>query len=824
MSTSDTITIIRDPNHWLGKRFTLANDGSPRKESNVMVSFGIAEQRHVPDAATMADLLREVADDPNAAIINACFPAIPVGERFVVLSENEMEKRGIGGKDRASKLGVHAVKMKVGGEVLHKAVGRFKDNVRPSSWQLLDRDVDQQTPAEFGTAMDFDAWLAAMGKLLPGVVSAPMVRAGSSSARVLHAGTPVGAGNGHLWVQIANADDAERLHVALLVRAAELGMAWRKVNKHGKAGALTTIIDASVLIPGRLVFCGKPTAGDGLEVLEQTVEVMGGDKRVDTSAVRLPSADVVREVTRRAGVEMSVRQGKGNSLAVDAYDLALDTEIETQGGDVLTVRDALDHLEGPEDKLRCQTPFRASESFAGVLRRGSEGRPCLFDVGTGTTHWLNNDEHTVADFENENDRVIADINACIDAHELVGEEPEELLEAVAVRIADIPAAERAQAQVTELIARLTAAGCDREAAAQALQREAEAAQPAQAASRLQAGVLFLPAREVLSRVGPTDWLVNSLFETDAIGIFNGESGSYKSFLTAGAGLCVAAGCAWHGEKVKPGPVVYIAGEGHNGFAKRMAAWGHHHGIAVGELPFFLSARAVPLLDKKMAAEVERQVKEIAEQRGAPRLVVIDTLGRNFGEGDENKSNDIYRFIEHIDRHLRAPFKATIAIVHHTGLADKGRGRGSSAIGQAVDFEYLVEKPEPFVSRLTAIKMKDGPLPPERYFRAQEITLDMDGASSLVLDGLQRYDSPREKTARMGRAQVQMLDILRRSAEGLLDGWVTLADWRRAGVGECVLPALNDRQRFHAIVRSLKERKLVEMDGDRARPVGCVGDE
>ncbi len=463
MSGADIITIIRDPKHTLGKRFSVRGDGSLSKESNVMVAFGVAEQRQVPDAGAMAELLREVAEDPHAAIINAYFPAIPVGERFVVLSEKEMEKR-LKLKTREQRVGVHSIGYE--GSTL-KAVCRLKDNVRPSSWQLFDRDVDHQTPAQFGAAMGFDAWLAAMGNLLPGVDSAPMVRAGSSSARVLMNGEPVGAGNGHLWVQIADADDAERLKVALQVRAAELGMAWRKLNKHGKAGALTTIIDTSVLIPGRLVFCGKPTATGKLEVLDQTVAVMGGKSPLNTSAVLLPSDDVVRDVTRRAGVEMTVRKGKGNSLAVDAYDLSYGTEIEGEGGDVLTVRDALDCLD--DGKLRCQTPFRESESVAGVLRQGSDGRPCLFDVGDGTTHWLNNEEWVTGDFDDENAKVLAKINAQIDAYALAGDAHDELLVVVRTLIADIPAEQRAQAQVDALIERLKKAGCDLAATEQALQ-------------------------------------------------------------------------------------------------------------------------------------------------------------------------------------------------------------------------------------------------------------------------------------------------------------------------------------------------------------------
>jgi AAA domain len=40
------------------------------------------------------------------------------------------------------------------------------------------------------------------------------------------------------------------------------------------------------------------------------------------------------------------------------------------------------------DKLRCQTPFRASSSYAAFIARDSRGNPFIHDVGTNTTHRL----------------------------------------------------------------------------------------------------------------------------------------------------------------------------------------------------------------------------------------------------------------------------------------------------------------------------------------------------------------------------------------------------------------------------------------------------
>ena len=71
-----------------------------------------------------------VSEDPNAAIINAAFDSIPVGEEFAILSEREIENRlSIPCSDRERQKGVHAIEH--GGKTI-KAVGRFKENLRPS--------------------------------------------------------------------------------------------------------------------------------------------------------------------------------------------------------------------------------------------------------------------------------------------------------------------------------------------------------------------------------------------------------------------------------------------------------------------------------------------------------------------------------------------------------------------------------------------------------------------------------------------------------------------------------------------------------------------
>jgi RecA-family ATPase len=70
------------------------------------------------------------------------------------------------------------------------------------------------------------------------------------------------------------------------------------------------------------------------------------------------------------------------------------------------------------------------------------------------------------------------------------------------------------------------------------------------------------------------------------------------------------------------------------------------------------------------------------------MIIIDTLARNMG-GDENSTQDMNAFIQHLDTYLRQPWKCCVLVVHHRRGMDKDRSRGSTALKGALDAEYKV---------------------------------------------------------------------------------------------------------------------------------------
>ena len=370
--------------------FSLNSDGKISKHPIVSMVFGFAVMHQVETHENLAKLLQKVGENPNAAIINASFDGINIGEEFIILSEREIERRlGIPCANRDKQKGVHQIQRD---GKSHKAVGRFKENVYPSSWQYLDRDIDQHTPEKYSN-LSFEDWVSATFALVSDDSNVTYIKTASISSRVMFNGDAVGSGNGHAWFQVKHPEDVERFRTAMIVSAAQNNMTWKKPRysrnepKQVVGQSLTTIFDPSVLTPGRLVFVGQPVVSDDLTVIALLTDVIKGTDghELNTLKLVLPDAKKVRNITRKAGVEMAVRQD-GHGLKITANDLMLNTELETEKDGIQTVRQLL--IRGATDKVRCQTPFRDSSSFAVFFGVNAEGQPFVYDVGTGITHWL----------------------------------------------------------------------------------------------------------------------------------------------------------------------------------------------------------------------------------------------------------------------------------------------------------------------------------------------------------------------------------------------------------------------------------------------------
>lgn len=234
---------------------------------------------------------------------------------------------------------------------------------------------------------------------------------------------------------------------------------------------------------------------------------------------------------------------------------------------------------------------------------------------------------------------------------------------------------------------------------------------------------FLSADSLTQYPPKANWLIKPYLDAGSLAVLFGEPASMKSFLAIDMGCCVAAGKDWHGMAVrKSGAVFYIAGEGFNGLCKRLRAWSIANDQLLENTPFFVSNRPAQFLDVLSAAEVIAAIDELIIKHGKPEFVIIDTLNRNFGPGDENQTQDMSKFVACIDTLIRLKYECTVLIVHHSPLNDNKRTRGSSALHGAVDWEYCLTK-QGEDRKLSSTKVKDYEPPTDMIFKPRSISLD-----------------------------------------------------------------------------------------------------
>ncbi|MGM0914124.1 MAG: AAA family ATPase [Pseudomonadota bacterium] len=317
---------------------------------------------------------------------------------------------------------------------------------------------------------------------------------------------------------------------------------------------------------------------------------------------------------------------------------------------------------------------------------------------------------------------------------------------------------------------------------------------------------FTPVGELVANLRPVSWLVRGYVEADSLALVYGEPGHGKSFLAIDMAASIATGTPWHGAETKPGAVFYIAGEGHNGLARRFKAWETTRGASLTGVPLYVSQRAAPLDDKASAAEVLRVVDDLAAEAGeAPALIVVDTLARCFG-GDENSATDIGAFVANLDA-LRHRWRATVMVVHHSGKDTTRGARGSTALRGAVDAEYKVTKDPAGVVTLEATKLKDADVPERRAFRLAPVELplaDDDGEPvwSCVPELTEaRVGGPKRPTGKHQQRALSVLGNLAAFPEDGEDGGngapVSVEAWRLA-----MREAGTDRRRFNDAKKQL----------------------
>lgn len=239
------------------------------------------------------------------------------------------------------------------------------------------------------------------------------------------------------------------------------------------------------------------------------------------------------------------------------------------------------------------------------------------------------------------------------------------------------------------------------------------------------------------------WTVKNLIGAGAFIMFYGAPATGKSFLAIDMALHVALGLDWFGRPTRQGGVVYVGAEGQEGIKRRIKAFRLHHNIS-GDVPFALVPAQLNMLDGDDADQLIEAIKTQMDRLGCRvELVVIDTLSRTFGGGDENTSA-MATYVANLGRFQKA-LGTGLIVVHHAPkdqANDTPRGHGS--LLAAVDTCLKVQGgSDPRTVKV--IKQKDGEPAQDFTFRLVpvEIGVNADGeavtscivAAGVCLEGM-----------------------------------------------------------------------------------------
>ncbi len=295
-------------------------------------------------------------------------------------------------------------------------------------------------------------------------------------------------------------------------------------------------------------------------------------------------------------------------------------------------------------------------------------------------------------------------------------------------------------------------------------------------NHISTGFQFFDVADLITDIKPIKWLVRRFFEEDSLALIYGPPGGGKSFFAVDIAASIATGTSWFSNPVKRGPVFYIAGEGHNGLARRFKAWETGRGVTIPRGSLYKSGGAMQALDEDSVREVSEMIADTVAATGEmPSAIMIDTLARNFGAGDENSTEDMSTFIQHVDKWLRRRFNCCVLTVHHSGH-NMERARGSSALKAAVDAECEITKDDSGAIKIRFTKMKDAEIPEDVMLRLKSVELpgvfDEDGepVTSAILDVAE--DLVMSKIAE----RTDGTNILAKDALEVLDrGWLSIRE-------------------------------------------------
>lgn len=392
------ITVVKPVSSFCGKSFSLSPDGKIEKSLRASApARSMARTERCENLDQLAQIINSLSE--GEAIILGYVPEAIGSVAFHLWSMTQIRERfqesGELTEGFTNTVEREHLIIRNNGELY---LPRKKFLFKRAPFVCIDRDVDENAPENIKEvqALSNSQFLRILCEELGDDVSnsfngADFLPVASSSGQVFKEdGTPyVSDPSAHLFFKVDNPDDIDRFGAAIFAQAMANGFSYNKeINRKDNVNAFRkqTIFDPSVFTSGRLFFESSPKVGYGLVIKKNDCKVVEwAGACVNTEAVRDPNGEIIEKL-RQHNIEFHTGR-IGSHFSSEG--LHPDLVVETQDHGPMSIAQYSRSCLG---KIRCQTPFRNSSSWAAYLNTHDDGEPYMWDEGSRTKYRLVKDD------------------------------------------------------------------------------------------------------------------------------------------------------------------------------------------------------------------------------------------------------------------------------------------------------------------------------------------------------------------------------------------------------------------------------------------------
>ncbi len=383
MSIMDDLTLIKSKTpDKVCKIFSLDETGGLAKEAIANISEGRAKRIHASGAMTLVEILKLVTERQNLVLCPGVWHGSQAGREFGLTTEKKL----------CDLLDDKIGKVR-GGVIDHRGQlisARLARGIDYSNWLLLDADNPSGIPhnwAKMGIAERLQLW----EPFVPGISRCERIEARSSSARVVRDGDTPGE-RSHAWIRVSDPDKIPILkaHIQVQMVLHDCSFTFGRRSRADPQKVIgsehRSVFDLAVFDKGRLVFCAKPDiSSDGYSIVDADVTMLNeGGGKLDLSSFSLPPASKLRQHKAKTNQNLEFTLSGTGVQSVETGLLTLDTEIEVKG--IVRPLSGWVNQMVKGDKIRCESPFRESQSEAAFIKLSESGQPFVYDIGNSTKY------------------------------------------------------------------------------------------------------------------------------------------------------------------------------------------------------------------------------------------------------------------------------------------------------------------------------------------------------------------------------------------------------------------------------------------------------